>query len=210
MFDIDGTLYDYEYCNKIAERELYAAVQREFDIEEECIKELLKSAKKKTKEQLGNVAASHNRLLYMQKICEMAGRSPLLYAKAFYDVYWDTFLEAMKLYEYVLPLFRELKERDIKIGLLTDLTAHIQYRKMEKLGLADYIDYLTTSEEVGAEKPDKAMFGNILSKAGCTPDETLMIGDSLERDIHGAQENGMKAIRYQEGLDIYKKVIGIL
>ena len=53
---------------------------------------------------------------------------------------------------------------------------------------------LIISEDVGVNKPDKAIFEHALHKAGAQLHESIMIGDSLEADIRGAQGFGMKAI----------------
>lgn len=33
------------------------------------------------------------------------------------------------------------------------MTAYVQYRKLEAIGVTSYIDFIVTSEEAGAEKP---------------------------------------------------------
>ena len=48
---------------------------------------------------------------------------------------------------------KELKKRKIRIGIGTDMTAYVQYRKLEAIGVTSYIDFIVTSEEAGAEKP---------------------------------------------------------
>lgn len=198
IFDLDNTLYDYDYCNAVAEHELYLCISQNFNIAEEEAESLLKNAKDNIKEQLGdNVAASHNRLLYMQNICEQLGKNPLNYAMRLYNTYWDTLLDNMKLFDYVIPLFDELKSQNIKIGVLTDLTAHIQYRKLQQLGICDYIDCLVTSEEAGAEKPSLKMFDLMLNKLQLEPKEVVMIGDSKKKDIDGAEAALIKGILFE-------------
>lgn len=197
IFDLDNTLYDYDSCNAIAEKKLFKEISSEFKIPEEKIPELYRCAKNHVKVTLGNeVAASHNRLLYMQDVCEKLGKNPLLYAMKFYDVYWNAMLDNMKLFDYVEPLLGEAGKRGIKIGVLTDLTAHIQYRKILKLGLAEKIDYLVTSEEAGVEKPSEKIFLKMTEKMKIEPYEALMIGDSYEKDILGAKKVGMEVLHY--------------
>jgi putative hydrolase of the HAD superfamily len=66
--------------------------------------------------------------------------------------------------------------------------------KMERSGLNPYFKNVIISEEVGVNKPDKAVFEYALQKAQAEKEESIMIGDSLEADIYGAQNFGMKAI----------------
>lgn len=66
--------------------------------------------------------------------------------------------------------------------------------KMEVSGLNPYFKNVIISEDVGVNKPDKAIFEYALDKATAEKHESIMIGDSIEADIRGAQDYGMKAI----------------
>lgn len=66
--------------------------------------------------------------------------------------------------------------------------------KMEVSALNPYFKNVIISEDVGVNKPDKAIFEHALQKAEALKEESIMIGDSLEADITGAQNFGMKAI----------------
>lgn len=66
--------------------------------------------------------------------------------------------------------------------------------KMHLSGLNPYFKNVIISEDVGVNKPDKAIFEYALAKAEAQIHESIMIGDSLEADIRGAQNIGMKAI----------------
>lgn len=66
--------------------------------------------------------------------------------------------------------------------------------KVETTGLGRYFDTIVISECVGCNKPDRAIFEFALNGANATVEESLMIGDSIEADIRGAQAFGMKAI----------------
>jgi len=66
--------------------------------------------------------------------------------------------------------------------------------KMDLCNLNPYFSNVIISEDVGVNKPDQAIFEYALQKAGALKQESIMIGDSLEADIRGAQDFGMKAI----------------
>ena len=92
----------------------------------------------------------------------------------------------MKLRKGVIETLKTLKKQKIKTALVTDLTAHIQLKKMSKLKITNYIDFLITSEEAGGEKPNSKMFLLSLNKLNILPDEAIMVGDNLIADIEGA------------------------
>lgn len=205
VFDLDNTLYDYDYCNRIAEIELYRKMKTYFKIDTINAEKLLADAKRNIKKRLGNTAASHNRLLYMQNICEQLNVKPGLYALKLYNAYWDVVLTNMQRYSYVLPLLETLHKKKLVLGILTDLTAHIQYRKLEALEISDFFDMIITSEEAGEDKPSDKMFNLLFEKTKNNPDELLMIGDSQEKDIAGAQKHGINTILYTKHTDIIKE-----
>lgn len=68
--------------------------------------------------------------------------------------------------------------------------------KMDKSGLNPYFSNVIISEDVGVNKPDSAIFEYALSKASAQKEESIMIGDSVEADIRGAQGYGIKAIYF--------------
>jgi beta-phosphoglucomutase-like phosphatase (HAD superfamily) len=83
----------------------------------------------------------------------------------------------------------------VRVGVGSDMTADWQFRKLERLGLLDRIDFAVTSEEAGVEKPAPGFFALCLEKAGCAPgDEVRILGYAFtfetqeEEDIALADE----------------------
>lgn len=66
--------------------------------------------------------------------------------------------------------------------------------KMSVSNLNPYFRNVVISEDVGVNKPDKAIFEHALNLAQAQKQESIMIGDSLEADVYGAQNFGMRAI----------------
>lgn len=198
IFDLDNTLYDYDKCDKKAQQVLQEYCELTLHVSKEEFGLLYSKAKGDVKRQLGNVGASHNRMLYMQRLLELINCKPTSCALELYNAYWDAMLREMTPFEYVIPFLEWLSENDIKIGILTDLTVHIQHRKLRALGISDYIDVIVTSEEAGAEKPDTIMFERMIQKMGIAADKLIMVGDSEEKDCEGARKCGIEAIHFEE------------
>lgn len=68
--------------------------------------------------------------------------------------------------------------------------------KVSNTGLDVYFTNVIISEVVGFNKPDRAIFDYALNIADAGVSESIMIGDSIEADIRGAQDYGMKAIYF--------------
>ncbi len=82
----------------------------------------------------------------------------------------------------------------LRIGMLTNGVPDLQRSKVAAAGLAPWFDAIVVSGEVGAGKPEERVFRHALSALKATPDETVMVGDNLERDILGAHRVGMRSI----------------
>lgn len=194
ILDLDNTLYGYNDPHQKAILFLLNQFSKEFKVALEEVKTTFQIARKKTHLELPNRASSHNRLLYVQKLFELFEINSLPYALKYYNFYWDTFLDHMTLFDGVDEILKKHKSNGGKICILTDLTSHIQYRKIEKLKLYEYVDFMVTSEEVGIEKPHPLMFSKALQKLNSTPEQALMIGDNWEKDIIGANNTGISSI----------------
>ena len=100
----------------------------------------------------------------------------------------------MKIGKGVLETLKKLKKKGLKIVLVSDLTTHIQLRKIKKFRITTYVDFLVTSEEAGSEKPHSIMFLLALNKVNCLPEEAIMVGDSRNKDIAGANAVGIDTV----------------
>lgn len=193
VFDLDDTLYDYAGLDREASEKMCALACERLAVSPEKFREAYAAARRDTKSVLGGTAAGHNRVLYCQRALEILGERPVSLALDLYDAYWGYMLEHMRLRDGAGELLSYCEAQGITVGICTDLTAHIQHRKIRALGLEERVDVLVTSEEAGAEKPSPAIYRLTLSKLGMEPGRVLFIGDSCEKDVEGPRTMGMRA-----------------
>lgn len=72
-------------------------------------------------------------------------------------------------------------------------------KRLEKLGIGKYIELVIASAEEGVAKPDPEIFHRALYRAGCKPEEAVMVGDRLDNDILPAKQLGMKTVWCRQG-----------
>jgi len=65
---------------------------------------------------------------------------------------------------------------------------------LQRGGIDSFISEVFCYRSLGFEKPSKAYFSAILARLNCEREEVLMIGDSWEKDIIGAQSSGIDAV----------------
>jgi putative hydrolase of the HAD superfamily len=63
-------------------------------------------------------------------------------------------------------------------------------------GLAQHLDVLAFSDEVGVPKPDPRMFRHALDGIGASPASSVHVGDLRRTDIAGARSYGMGTVRF--------------
>jgi len=194
IFDLDGTIYDYNKVHKTAMAELTKYAAKNLSINGAEWENAYNEGRKKIHNTLKGTAAQHNRLLYIQNALELLKINPLKYALNFYEIYWNTFLDNMEFFPGILQTLNWLKENSIKMCICTDLTAHIQYRKIERLKIGHLIDIFVTSEEAGIEKPDSRIFELTLKKSNLSHSSVIFIGDDFNKDVKGSINSGIMPI----------------
>ena len=188
LLDLDDTVYPYGKAHEAGLNGASEVAKRLLGIPQGEFLESYACARTQTKRRLGHVASSHNRLLYFQRMLEIIGLgSQVGFALELEQAYWSLFLDEAELRPQVLDFLDDLRLNGIPIVAVTDLTAAIQFRKMRVWQIDRYIDWVVTSEEVGADKPAPAMFELALAKLGGIEGEVWMIGDNPEADIEGAK-----------------------
>ena len=204
IFDTDNTLYPYSPAHKEATRAVEEKVEKQLGIDKVMFRSAFLKAREEIKNRLGNVASSHSRLLYMQKTIEkLELGTRILTTLDLEQTYWRTFLSNCKLFPDVLDFIQLLKSKGIVTANITDLTAQIQFRKLVYFGLDEFFDYVVTSEEAGADKPDKRPFEVAFEKLQVEPENIWMIGDNPKSDMVGAGEMGMiKIQKFHDGIEI--------
>jgi len=192
LLDIDNTIYHYESCHNQALNLLIEEISKLIALPPKAIKNEFLKSRKIVNKTLYGTASSHSRFLYIQLTLEtILGVSDFNNTLKLEKLYWDTFLFNMKLNEFAKKFIFKCEEKNIPICCVTDLTAEIQFRKLMKLNLENKIKFIVTSEEVGIEKPNKKMFQKALEKLNLKHNQVIMIGDSMEKDITGAENMGI-------------------
>lgn len=79
-----------------------------------------------------------------------------------------------------------------QIGLLTNADNYILHRSVIRNKFA--FDFVITSEDARANKPDARIFNYAIKKLKKTADQIILIGDSLFEDISGALGAGMRCV----------------
>ena len=199
LFDLDDTLYDYEYAHQISLKKVFSKLKKTTNMSIEMLKIIFEISQSEVKRQLIGTAASHNRDLYFQKFFENLNqqmRYKILPKEIihYYELYRKYFYNAMQKEKASSQLLKYLKKNKIKTWIVTDSFLYSQLHKMENLEISNDIDVLVSSEETGAEKPHSSPFLLAMHKLGVLAKDCIMVGDNIARDIGGGKAVGMCGI----------------
>lgn len=101
------------------------------------------------------------------------------------------------LIEGTLEILNYLKP-SYKLHIITNGFERVQQVKLEKSNISSFFDVVVTSDSVGVKKPNAKVFEYALKEAGANKENSLMIGDSYEADVLGAQALDITPIYYNE------------
>jgi len=99
------------------------------------------------------------------------------------------------LFDGTVEILEYLVEK-YNLHIITNGFQEVQLLKLKNSGIYSYFETVTTSEEVGVKKPNPLVFHAALRKARTQSVQSIMIGDTFEADILGAEAVGMRTLFY--------------
>jgi HAD superfamily hydrolase (TIGR01509 family) len=93
-----------------------------------------------------------------------------------------------------VELLAAIKAAGLRLAIVTNNVIVEQQLKLDRCGLAPYVDALVTSEEIGVQKPDAAIFEAALERVDAAPGEAVMLNDAWHADIAGAHNAGIRPV----------------
>lgn len=99
----------------------------------------------------------------------------------------------MVLFDDVLPALRELKNMELKLGIVSNIDRDIRPMCSE-MGIMNSLDIVLTSLETGLFKPAPEIFLRATAELKVTAGESLYAGDQYQIDVIGANRAGLTGV----------------
>lgn len=197
FFDLDHTIWDFDRNAKETLLELYEVHQLKtlgLHSADEFIERYTENNHQLwAKYHLGEINKETLRAERFRKTFLEMGVKPDLVPHQFEDDYVNTSPTKTNLFEGAEQVLAYLQQK-YTLHIISNGFKETTLTKMRVSGLNPYFTNIIISEDVGVNKPNPTIFQYALDKAGAQKEESIMIGDSLEADIRGAQDFGIKAI----------------
>jgi len=113
-------------------------------------------------------------------------------AKKIDELWWD--YARLEVYPDVVETVIHLRNRGIKLGIVTNGLQKDYQQILGKLALTGYFDVVVGVDTCAKAKPDKEVFLYAVKKLGVNLKETLFVGDSIKYDFEGAKKAGLKPL----------------
>lgn len=99
-----------------------------------------------------------------------------------------------KAYPETAEVLQQLKDKGIKLAVVSNTHQGAVEEVLQKLDLAKYFDAVVLSYQHNTLKQHGTLYDIALEQLGISKDEALVVGDSVETDLVGAKEAGIKGV----------------
>jgi putative hydrolase of the HAD superfamily len=194
FFDLDHTLWDFDLNSKLAYQQIFKEHGVTLNLEKfiRVYEPLnLQFWRMFRENKISKENLQYQRLKTAFDACNYSVDDDQIHL--FADLYIAYLPNNNHLFDGCIELLDKLQEK-YQLHLITNGFNGVQQSKVENAGLSKYFDVVLTAETAGIKKPDAAIFHQALEMAGASVSNSLMIGDSYEADIKGAQDIGLATI----------------
>jgi FMN hydrolase / 5-amino-6-(5-phospho-D-ribitylamino)uracil phosphatase len=188
-FDLDNTLWDVWPVIVRAEQKMYDFLAQRYPrVVANVTIEMMRSAREQT-------AAAYPQMrhdfTFLRKQTLRDHAREFGYAEAMAEEAFDAFIQArneVDLYADVLPALEQLRTR------YRLFTASNGNADLGQIGIAHFFERTIAARQVGALKPDPAIFHKVIEGTDLQAHDVVYVGDDPLLDIAGARGAGMQAI----------------
>lgn len=194
LFDLDDTLFDHTHASRVALASLHARFAPQLPFQKFADEHARVLEKYHLRFLAGDFTLDEARTARMLEL--FSGFAIKLKHDEADDIathYREQHQANRMLLPGALALLEALRGR-VRLGIITNNSVSEQHEKLRHLDIAHYFDTVVISQDVGITKPDPRIFQIALERLGVSATDALMIGDSLEADIIGAQRASIGAL----------------
>ena len=196
VFDLDDTLISEKEYVRSGFRQVACKIATENNLNEDIVYELMLDTFNEDSKNVFNTVLDKLDIEYkIEDIKELIN-------------YYRGHMPNIKLYDDAKHILDVLKNKGIKLGMITDGYKITQRNKLEVLGIGEYFEHIVVTDELGREfwKPHKKPYEIIKDKLGLEYENMVYVGDNILKDFITANKLGMNTICINRGEGIYSGI----
>ena len=198
FFDLDHTLWDFEANSRQTLDDLYHSMNlkakgvNDFDLFHKNY--LVHNDKLWSRYRNGFIKVDELRWkrMWLTLLDFKVADEPL--SREMGNIFLDLLPTRKILFPDTIEILDYLVDKNYQLHLITNGFEKTQHSKLKNSGLSTYFTEVITSEGSNSLKPHKEIFDYAFKKTGATPEESIMIGDTIEVDILGAVNAGIDQV----------------
>jgi YjjG family noncanonical pyrimidine nucleotidase len=196
FFDLDHTLWDFEKNSALAFEKIFQELN--FNIDSQQFMDIYNPInvaywKLYERNEIDQEALRVNRLKDAFEAIDF--EVTLEEINSISNLFIEYLTSNNHLIDGTIDLLEYLKDK-YTLHIITNGFSFVQEVKLQKSNLDKYFVTITNSELAGHKKPHQNIFQYALLLANASKNQSIMIGDSIEADVLGAINFGMKAVYF--------------
>ncbi|KAM4608018.1 N-acylneuraminate-9-phosphatase [Polymixia lowei] len=198
LFDLDNTLIETARAGGVAIQKTSELLKLTLGCDDVTIREICDKFKEKLLHETFDSTAGKTidelRVGHWEEsIQDRVGSCPRpSLATECYYLWKNSRLELLSLSPEICKLLKELRTR-YKLLLLTNGETQTQREKVLAVGCEEFFDAIVVGGEHAEEKPSPSIFRHCFTVLGVEAQDCVMVGDSLDTDIQGGFNAGVRA-----------------
>ena len=196
FFDADDTIVDHKQCEKEALEYLFDNIQKEYKAQyQDIFRPLDRNLWDSVEKNSNRVPKEYIPEYRFKEFFKEINLEYTNYKRA-NKLFQKGLANTIALTKNAYDIIKYLYEKKYIICVVTNGLVKLQRPRIKNSQISKFISEIIVSEEVGVNKPNPQIFNVLLNKLNLQPSQVIMIGDSLEKDIKGAENANIKTIWY--------------
>lgn len=192
LFDIDNTLIDFMGMKKkSSEAAIDAMIKAGLNMSKEDALKLMYELYELHGIESQRIFHKFTKKIYGKENYKLISHGVLAYRKM-----RESYLVP---YTNVIPTLVEIKKLGYKIAIVSDAPVMEAWMRIASLKLDEFFEVIITKADARRQKTHTAPFKLALKRLDIKPEEAIMVGDRIERDVNTAKKLGIQTIYARYG-----------
>lgn len=195
FFDLNNTLHNFKKTEGMALKEVYGKIGKNYKLKKDELENVYRKIREEQEKEgfIQDKTGFEYRGERFTKLLEHFSIDDEKLVKKLVKIYTEAFERNLVLEKEVLLMLQNLSKK-YKLTLVTEGPIDAQRSVIKILGIEEYFPQIFISAKFGQAKETGKLFESAMKELNLNKEEVIIIGDSLIKDIQGANKLGVKSV----------------